>query len=208
VYLILPLGILISYLIGSIPTAYIFGRLLKGIDIRRYGSGNVGATNVFRVIGRMPGLIALLIDIAKGYICASYVANFFMYISPVSRPEVYQVLAGMAAIVGHNWTVFLRFKGGKGVAVSAGVLMVLIPGIFWLGLLVWGIVFVLTGYVSVASISTSVAVPILALIFGKPTEIVISLSILCLLITYKHRSNMRRLKDGQEKRISLFKRRT
>ena len=81
--MILFLGILISYLIGSIPTAYIFGRVLKGIDIRQFGSGNVGATNTFRVIGRFPGLIVLLIDIFKGFVCTTYIANTFMLISPV-----------------------------------------------------------------------------------------------------------------------------
>ncbi|MFC1623755.1 glycerol-3-phosphate acyltransferase, partial [Candidatus Omnitrophota bacterium] len=119
-YFILSLGILTSYIIGSIPTAYLFGRLFKGIDIRHFGSGNIGATNTFRVIGRVPGLIVLVIDILKGFICATYIANFFMYASPVARPELYKVFTGMAAIAGHNWTLFLKFKGGKGVATSAG----------------------------------------------------------------------------------------
>lgn len=202
---ILLIGIISAYLIGSIPTAYIFGRLFKGIDIRQFGSGNVGATNAFRVIGRLPGLIVLALDILKGYICATYIAAFFMYISPVKRPELYMVLTGMAAIAGHNWSVFLKFKGGKGVATSAGVVIGLIPKIFWLGFLVWATVFLVTGYVSLASILASLSVPILTLIFGEPVETVIFLSILCLVITYRHRSNIRRLRDGEERRISLFK---
>jgi len=204
---ILFLGLLVAYLIGSIPTAYIFGRVFKGIDIREYGSGNVGATNTFRVIGRAPGLIVLAIDIAKGFLCVSYVASFFMLASPVARPELYRVLAGLAAIAGHNWTIFLRFKGGKGVAASAGVVIGLIPGIFWLGFAVWAIVFLITGYVSLASIIASIVIPILSLIFNEPAEIVIFLSILCLLIVYRHRSNIRRMKQGQEKSINLFKKR-
>ncbi|MFC1621657.1 glycerol-3-phosphate 1-O-acyltransferase PlsY [Candidatus Omnitrophota bacterium] len=203
--IILFIGLVGAYLIGSIPTAYIFGRMLKGVDIREYGSGNVGATNVFRVVGKVPGLIALALDIFKGFLCATYLASFFMYFSPVVRPELYRIFAGLAAIAGHNWTIFLNFKGGKGVAASAGVVIGLIPKIFCLGFLVWGIAFSLTGFVSVASIIASISIPIFALVFGEATEIVIFMSLLCLLITYKHRPNITRLIKGEEKRISLFK---
>ena len=202
---ILFLGLLIAYLIGSMPTAYIFGRAIKGIDIREFGSGNIGATNTFRVIGRFPGIIVLAIDILKGFVCATYIANFFMYITPVARPELYKVLMGVASIVGHNWTIFLKFKGGKGVATSAGVIMGLIPKIFWLGFLVWIIIVSVTGYVSLASIVASVSVAFFTLIFNESTEIVIFISILCLAIVYRHRLNIKRLKNKEEKRISLFK---
>ena len=204
-YFILFLGILSAYIIGSVPTAYIFGRLLKGVDIRKFGSGNIGATNTFRTIGRIPGLIVLAIDILKGFVCATYIANFFMFISPVARPELYMVFTGLAAIAGHNWTVFLRFKGGKGVATSAGVVIGLVPGIFWLGFLAWVIVFSVTGYVSLASIIASISVPIFTLVFSEPTELIIFTSLLCLIIVYRHRSNIRRLSKGEEKRISLFR---
>ncbi len=178
--IILSLGALGSYLIGSMPTAYIFGKTLKGIDIREFGSGNVGATNTFRVIGRFPGIIVLLIDIVKGYVCATYIANFFMYIAPVTRPELYRVFIGMAVIAGHNWPVFLKFKGGKGVATSAGVVIGLIPKIFWLGFLVWLIIFSVTGYISLASIVASMSIPIFTLFFGEPLEIVVFLCALCI----------------------------
>jgi len=128
-YFILFLGFIAAYIIGSVPTAYIFGRVLKGIDIREYGSGNVGATNVFRVIGKGPGIIALIIDIMKGFISATYLASGFMYLAPVTRPELYRILVGLSVIAGHNWTILLRFKGGKGVAASAGVVIGLIPKI-------------------------------------------------------------------------------
>ncbi|NQV04468.1 MAG: glycerol-3-phosphate 1-O-acyltransferase PlsY [Candidatus Omnitrophica bacterium] len=204
---ILLAGLFVTYLIGSIPTAYIFGRLFKGIDIRQYGSGNVGATNVFRVIGRFPGIVVLFTDMLKGFMCATYVANLFMYISPVVRPEFYSVLAGLAAIAGHNWSLFLRFRGGKGVATSAGVVIGLIPKIFWLGFLVWCIIFSTTGFISLASIIASASIPLFTLAFGEPTEIVIFMSILCLVIVYRHRPNIKRLQKGEEKRISLFKKR-
>jgi glycerol-3-phosphate acyltransferase PlsY len=204
-YFILFLGFAAAYLIGSIPTAYIFGRVIKGIDIREYGSGNVGATNVFRVIGKIPGIIVLIIDVIKGFVCATYLASGFLYIAPVTRPDVYRILIGLCVIAGHNWTVFLKFKGGKGVATSAGVVMGLIPKIFCLGFLVWLITFLLTGLVSLGSIIAIVSIPIFTLAFGEPAEIVIFMCILCLIIIYKHKPNIRRLAMGEEKRIAFFK---
>ena len=205
-HFVLLSGLISAYLIGSIPTAYILGRLIKGIDIRRFGSGNIGATNTFRVMGKAPGLVVLAIDILKGFICVSYIADLFLYISPAARPELYKVLVGLATITGHNWTVFLKFKGGKGVATSAGVVIGLIPKIFWFGFSVWLIVFALTGFVSLASIIASVSIPVFTLIFGEPTEIIVFMSLLCLAIVYKHRSNIQRLKSGEEKRIKLTRR--
>ena len=205
-YVILFLGFTAAYLIGSIPTAYIFGRVLKGIDIREHGSGNTGATNVFRVIGKAPGIAVLTIDIIKGFVCATYLASGFMYLAPVVRPEMYRILIGLCAIAGHNWTIFLKFKGGKGVATSAGVVTGLIPKIFWLGFLVWLITFFITGFVSLSSIIAIVSVPIFTLAFGEPTEIVVFMCLLCLIIVYKHKANIRRMARGEEKRISFFKR--
>ncbi|MDP2912294.1 MAG: glycerol-3-phosphate 1-O-acyltransferase PlsY [Candidatus Omnitrophota bacterium] len=204
-YVILFLGFVAAYLIGSIPTAYIFGRVLKGIDIREHGSGNAGATNVFRVIGKAPGIIVLIIDIIKGFACATYLASGFMHLAPVVRPEMYRILIGLCAIAGHNWTVFLKFKGGKGVATSAGVVIGLIPKIFWLGFLVWLITFFITGFVSLSSIIAIVSVPIFTLAFGEPAEIVVFMCLLCLIIVYKHKANIRRLARGEEKRIAFFK---
>ncbi len=204
-YFILFLGFVSAYIIGSIPTAYIFGRVLKGIDIREYGSGNAGATNVFRVIGKTPGIIVLIIDIIKGYISATYLASGFMYLAPVTRPELYRILFGLSAIAGHNWTLFLKFKGGKGVAASAGVVIGLIPKIFWLGFLVWLITFFITGFVSLGSIIAIISIPIFTLAFGEPVEIVVFMCLLCLIIVYKHKPNIRRLARGEEKRIQFFK---
>ena len=204
-YFILFLGFAAAYVIGSIPTAYIFGRVFKGIDIREYGSGNVGATNVFRVIGKVPGITVLAIDIIKGFVCATYLASGFMYLAPVIRPDVYRILVGLCAIAGHNWTIFLKFKGGKGVATSAGVVIGLIPKIFWLGFLVWLITFFITGLVSLGSIVAVISIPIFTLAFGEPAEIVVFMCLLCLIIVYKHKPNIRRLARGEEKRISFFK---
>ena len=204
-YIILFLGFVAAYLIGSIPTAYIFGKVFKGIDIREYGSGNIGATNVLRVMGKVPGAIVLAIDVIKGLISATYLASGFMYLAPVTRPELYRILIGLFAIMGHNWTLFLNFKGGKGVATSAGVVIGLIPKIFWLGFLVWLITFFITGFVSLSSIIAVVSVPIFTLAFGEPAEIVVFMCLLCLIIVYKHKPNIRRLARGEEKRIRFFK---
>jgi len=204
-YFVLFLGFLSAYVIGSIPTAYMFGRILKGIDIREYGSGNVGATNVFRIMGKVPGAIVLLIDVIKGYVAATCLASGFLYLAPVTRPELYRILVGLSAIAGHNWTIFLKFRGGKGVATSAGVVIGLIPKIFWLGFLVWLVTFFITGFVSLGSIVAVVSVPVFTLAFGEPAEIVVFTCLLCLLIVYKHKANIRRLANGEEKRISFFK---
>ena len=194
-----------GFVSGSIPCSYLAARLLSGKDVRREGSGNVGATNVFRVIGKVPGIIALIIDIIKGFISATYLASGFMYLAPVTRPELYRILVGLSAIVGHNWTIFLKFKGGKGVAASAGVVIGLIPKIFWLGFLVWLITFFITGFVSLGSIIAVISIPIFTLAFGEPAEIVVFMCLLCLIIVYKHKPNIRRLARGEEKRISFFK---
>ena len=204
-YIILFLGFAAAYIIGSIPTAYIFGRVLKGLDIREYGSGNTGATNVFRVIGKGPGIAVLVIDIIKGFISATYLASGFLYLAPVTRPELYRIMVGLSAIAGHNWTIFLKFKGGKGVAASAGVVIGLIPKIFWLGFLVWLITFFITGFVSLGSIVAVISIPIFTLAFGEPAEMVIFMCLLSLIIVYKHKPNIRRLARGEEKRISFFK---
>ncbi len=205
-YIILFLGLIAAYLIGSIPTAYIAGRLLKGIDIRDHGSGNVGATNTFRVVGKIPGVVVLLIDIFKGYISVVFFANLFIKVASIENPELYKVFMGLVTIAGHNWTVFLNFKGGKGVATSGGVLLALIPKIFLLGLVIWSTVFAITGYVSVASILAAIFIPIFTFLFNMPSELVITMCVLCIFIVYKHRPNLARLKRGEEKKIHLFKR--
>ena len=125
--LFLAISAVLAYLIGSIPVAYIFGRVLKGIDIREHGSGNMGATNAFRVLGKGPGVIVLILDIVKGIIPVTLLANAFGLADPLSL-----VIIAVAVVAGHNWPVFLGFKGGKGMATSLGVLIGLglqLPGL-------------------------------------------------------------------------------
>ncbi len=197
------LAIILAYFLGAIPTAYIFGKVLKGIDIREFGSGNVGATNVFRIVGKVPGIIVLLLDFLKGFVAVKYIPVLFNEIFSVDltlNGSVLLLLAA-AAITGHIWTVFLKFKGGKGVATTAGVMVALSPWVFLAGLAVWVVIFSVWKYVSLASIIASVALPVFALISGADVGFVIFCSILCLVGVYKHRANIRRLIQGVENKI-------
>ncbi|MBF0490261.1 MAG: glycerol-3-phosphate 1-O-acyltransferase PlsY [Candidatus Omnitrophica bacterium] len=202
----LLISLVITYFIGAIPTAYIFGRLLKNLDIREHGSGNVGATNAFRVLGKVPGTLVLLIDIAKGVIPTTIVAN----ISGLAEPWEL-VLIGLVAVAAHNWTVFLNFKGGKGIATSLGVLIGLtiqIPGLRWvlfIVLLSWLVVFCIFRYVSLASIVASVMLPICMVAVGAPFVLKVMSIVLCVFIVFRHSSNISRLIQGKENRVKFFK---
>ena len=202
--LFLAISALAAYLIGSIPVAYIFGRVLKGLDIREHGSGNMGATNAFRVLGKGPGTIVLILDIVKGVIPVTLLANAFGLADPLSL-----VIIAVAVVAGHNWPVFLGFKGGKGMATSLGVLIGLaiqFQGLRIILLLVtmtWLALFLLLGFVSVASIAAIVVFPILMVVFFEPFPLVILSIVLCIFIIFRHRSNIKRLVKGQENRVSF-----
>lgn len=198
-------AVIVSYLIGSIPTAYIFGRALKGIDIRQHGSGNVGATNAFRILGKGPGTAVLLLDVLKGAIVTSLVADLFGLTDPLMR-----VLLGIVVVCGHNWTVFLNFKGGKGIATSLGVLIGLtiaiasIRPVVLYTFLSWILAFVISGYVSLASIIASIALPILALIFPQPIAVSMLSVILCVFVVLRHRPNITRLLEHKESKVRFL----
>ena len=148
---------LIAYLIGSIPTGFLMAKM-RGVDIRSVGSGNIGATNVFRVLGKGPGVMVLLIDALKGFLPAKFLPALFLHGASISSPR-YQYLAliaGVFAILGHNYTCWLRFKGGKGVATTAGVLIAWVPLAFLIALGSWLVVFGVSRYVSLASIAAAV----------------------------------------------------
>lgn len=197
-------GIIISYLLGSIPTAYMFGRILKGIDIRKFGSGNVGATNAFRVLGPMWGVIVLILDIVKGIIPVTIVANYFLNYGDFS-PVLLRTIFGFACICGHNWTLFLRFKGGKGVATTLGVLVGLGTAVIELRLvlllviLVWLITFLILRIVSVASVLSALSLPLFALIFQQSRELIILSVILAVFIVIRHKNNLLGLFHSKER---------
>jgi len=201
------LAILIaSYLIGSIPTSIIVSKVFFGFDIRDYGSGNAGGTNAFRVMGWKAGIFVMAVDVLKGVIATYYFSQ--IRIDPVGIPQVYlQILAGMAAVFGHIWTIFAGFRGGKGVGTAAGMLIVLYPTAFLICAAVFAVVLLTTRYVSLSSMSAAVTLPVslavISAVTGHPLSkpLFVLALIMAALIIYTHRSNIRRLLQGNENRI-------
>ena len=203
--------IIVAYLIGSVPTAYLVSKRIRGIDIRKHGSGNVGATNVFRVVGKKWGFIVLAIDILKGWIVTAILAPTSGAF-PELNLSLRQLLFGTAAIAGHSWTPWLQLKGGKGIATSAGALLGIFPFATLIVLLIWGGCFLVWRYVSLASIVAASSFPILLFIFYRSVGsfrliFVISLALAGLLI-YNHRTNINSLRRGEEPRVILRKTKT
>lgn len=205
------LAAILSYLIGSIPTAYIFVRLIKGADIRNIGSGNVGATNALRALGKGWGIIVLTLDILKGLLPVVILGGLFAPSISLDLERNLFVIIGLSAICGHNWTIFLNFKGGKGVATTLGVLIGLafkIPGlnlVLGLTVLVWFISFVLIRIISVSSILAAVSFPILAIIYGQSNLVILVGILLSIFVILRHKSNIKRLLNGKEQRLSFRK---
>ena len=196
-------GTAISYLVGSIPTAYIFGRTLKGIDIRKFGSGNVGATNALRLLGKGPGMLVLALDILKGLLPVVLLGNLIQPRSSLN-PQIILIILGIACIIGHNWTVFLNFKGGKGIATSLGVLLGLaikIPGLgtgLGIVLLIWLAVFMISRIVSLSSLISAISLPVFMLIFKQSKIMILTTLVLSIFVILRHKANIIRLCHGQE----------
>jgi glycerol-3-phosphate acyltransferase PlsY len=190
----------VCYLLGSIPTGFVWGQL-RGMDIRKVGSGNIGATNVMRALGTGPGVTVLLIDALKGWLPVWLAPRVF----PELDRSALQILCTVAVVAGHNWTCWLKFKGGKGVATSAGALLAMVPGPLVCALAVWGIVFGLSRYVSLASIAASVAVPVATWFLTHDVKLFVFAAIIGLLAVYRHKSNIQRLLAGTENRIGRKK---
>lgn len=191
----------IAYIIGAIPTAYLFARFLKDIDIRNYGSGNVGATNAMRLLGKLPGAMVLVIDVIKGILVVTVIAVIAQKFLPDAGQNFIKALFGLAAVLGHNWTPFLGFKGGKGVATSAGVMLGISPWFFLVAILIFAIVVYFTRYVSLGSMAAAICMPVSLFIFGQPAEFIILTAILCILIVFRHKENIKRLLRGDERKI-------
>jgi glycerol-3-phosphate acyltransferase PlsY len=202
-------GIITSYLIGSIPTAFIFGKLLKGIDIRKFGSGNVGATNALRVLGKRVGIVVLILDILKGVV-PIFLSQIIIFRINIPA-DIFRILMGISCICGHNWTIFLNFKGGKGIATTLGVFIGLAlntPGlgiILIMVILSWLLVFVLSRIVSLSSIIAALVLPFLVHFFRQSQVIFIASLVLSLFVFIRHKSNIARLLQGQESRLDFGK---
>ena len=194
-------AVLLSYLIGAIPTSFLVMRTLRGIDLRRIGSGNLGATNLYRSLGWRYAIPVALFDMAKGAIPV-LVLGPWAGLGYSSR-----ILLGLVAVAGHVFSVFLSFRGGKGVATGGGVVLGLVPGAFGVALLVWAIIVKVSGYVSLASIGAALMLPV-ATWFLAPERrnLVPWLLLLGILVVWLHRANIARLLKGTESRFGRRKR--
>ena len=196
---------LASYFIGSIPSGYLAGRL-AGVDIRTLGSGNIGATNVTRSLGKKYGYPVFIADFGKGFLAVFLAVRISRQPGAVGPTEIYQIVAAVCCVLGNAFPVWLGFKGGKGVAVSAGLMVALMPVAGLLAILIWIALFYLTGYVSLASIIATISLPVAVFVLlklGQMTEwpfFYVSLALTGLII-FRHRSNISQLLRGTEHRF-------
>jgi acyl phosphate:glycerol-3-phosphate acyltransferase len=193
------LGLIPAYLLGSIPAAYIAGRATKGIDLRMHGSGNLGATNVYRVLGAKIAIAVLLFDAAKG----ALPVLFFPRLFAAPAPEYWALAYGVAAIAGHVRPIFLLWKGGgKGVATAAGVFFALAPVPMLATTVAWAIVVLASGYVSLASLVAAAVLPVaLAVTRGVESPVFLASLFICAFVFWTHRANIGRLRRGEESRF-------
>lgn len=196
-----------SYLLGSIPFGYLAGRI-AGIDIRKCGSGNIGATNVIRTLGKRSGYPVFVADFLKGFSAVKLSIVIAMRALPEwNSPEMFGILAAISSVLGHSFPVWLHFKGGKGVATSAGALFGLAPVAALVGAAIWILTFWITRYVSVASIAAAAALPLIILIttwLSQTAGKLLFCSSVCLaaVVIWRHRSNLSRLMRGTEPRFT------
>jgi glycerol-3-phosphate acyltransferase PlsY len=192
-------GVLLSYLAGSVPSAYIAGKL-RGVDLRKHGSGNLGATNVARVLGAKTGAVVFLADLLKGFLPVYFLSN---YTDPAHR-QLWALVYGAAAIVGHVKPIFLFFKGGgKGVATASGVFLALAPIPMLAAEAVWIVAFYFTRYVSLASLLGAAILPLAILIYSRDprSPVFIASVIIASFVFWTHRANIGRLRRGEEHRF-------
>lgn len=209
--------LLLSYLVGSIPGSLWVGRLIYGVDLRKHGSGNPGATNAYRILGWKAGLLSTIVDMGKGFVAAKFIALLRIdalpaFLSGDNGWLILALLAGVMAVIGHMFPIFARFKGGKGVNTAAGVLLAVTPLNMFVAFLAFCLVLWLTRYVSLSSMTAAVTYPASLIlqkyVFGD-SDLEMSLIIfgatLAVFIVVAHRSNIKRLLSGTENRISWVK---
>lgn len=184
----------LAYLVGSIPSGLILGKLFWHTDLREHGSHNIGATNAWRTLGKIPGIIVFAADSIKGQ------AGVLLGLTLVGTPLA-AVVGGLMAIVGHSFSFFLRFRGGKGVATSLGVLTMLMGNVTLIVFLLWLAIVYATRYVSLGSVVAGFLVPILAVLFAYPLEYIVFTVIAAILVIVRHRENIKRLMNGTENKI-------
>ena len=207
----------ICYLIGSFPTSILVSHFIRKIDIREHGSHNAGATNVFRVLGWKPGIFVIIVDVIKGWLPTYFIADFFfnLFSENIFELGLIKILFGFAAVLGHSYTIFANFQGGKGVGTLLGMLIALFPIAIPLCMLIFLFSLIITGYVSVGSILASIFLPIslitLPLIGVTPPSLFLIIFSLLIpfFVIFTHRSNISRLRSGNEnkfEKVMIFKR--
>ena len=214
--------VILAYLAGSIPTSIIISKLVRGIDIREHGSGNAGGSNVFRVLGWKYGILVILLDALKGALAVIVVARLYLdsfpfnNITPFDDFTLVQIICGVAAVIGHIWTVFAGFRGGKGIATGLGVLIMIVTVDMALALGIFFLVVSFSRYISLGSIAAAVSVPLILIIrenlFGIDIQgyhTILPFTIaLALLVLYTHRKNIDRIFKGIENKISFVKKKS
>jgi glycerol-3-phosphate acyltransferase PlsY len=195
-------GAVLAYLLGSIPTGFLVAKA-RGVDLRTVGSGNIGATNAFRVLGRSAGTLVLVVDGLKGYAACTWLVDALLRFQgqPLPDQQAARILAGVCAVLGHSFNCWLSFKGGKGVATSAGVYVALAPLATAVGLGTWVIVFLLSRYVSLASIAAALALPVATWLTPNSLGLRLVTSALGVTVIWRHKSNIQRLVHGTEHRF-------
>ncbi len=201
-------ALIVAYLYGSIPTAFWIGKALYGIDIREYGSGNSGATNTFRTLGKKAGIPVLIIDILKGFTSTNLVYFMGNY-TPGTVPFAnFQIVLGITAVVGHIFPVFAGFRGGKGIATLFGMILAVHPPAALVSSGVFIIMLFATRYVSLSSMVASFMFPVIMILFfsenSTRTQILFAISV-CVLVMITHQKNIERLLKGKESKVNLFK---
>ena len=201
------LFLLLAYLFGALPIGLLVGRMVKNIDVRDYGSGNIGASNVWRTMGPVWGVAVFLFDFCKGYLPVTAVmlplhGRHPDILSPALSPWL-PVATGLAAILGHNFSPFLRFKGGKGVATSLGVVFGLAWGAALVGFAVWGLCLLVTRYISVSSVIAALVTSVILIAFFRDLPHTLFAVLVALFVALKHRPNLARLRAGTEPKVKL-----
>ncbi len=194
--------LLLGYLIGSIPNGLIIGKLIYNTDLRQYGSHNIGATNAWRTLGHKAGLTIFVLDFLKGVVSVLFAAIIGANGTAPAAPFAL-ILGGTMAIVGHSCSLFLQFKGGKGVATGLGVITILMPQAAICAFILWLIIVVVTRYVSLASMVAAVSVPLQAYYWDKTWEYIVFGVLAAAFVVYRHNANIHRLMDGTESKIGF-----
>ena len=197
--MVLVLICILSYVLGSVPSGLILGRLLWQVDLREHGSCNIGATNAWRTIGRPAGLLIFACDFLKG--AAGVWIGAWLVGSPAAM-----VLGGIFAVIGHSWSLFLKLQGGKGVATGLGVIAVLMPQVTALVFAVWFVIVRVSRYVSLGSIVAAACVPLAAVFWQQPGEYIFFSLLAAIFVIYRHKTNIGRLLEGTETKIKAKQR--